>query len=45
MFLRDLTDSLKGQDEKQYNLNEFLATLDLWLEKLDTITGSGEDQS
>jgi hypothetical protein len=43
LFLKDLTDSLKGQDEKQYNLNEFLDTLNMWLEKLDAITGEGED--
>jgi hypothetical protein len=45
LFLRDLTDSLKGQDEKAYDLNDFLATLDAWLEKLDAITGETNDES
>ena len=44
LFLKELTDSLKGQEEKEYDLNEFLATLDLWLEKLDTITGMEEEK-
>lgn len=39
LFLKDLTDSLKGQDEKRYNMNEFFDTLNAWLEKLDAITG------
>ncbi len=39
LFLKDLTDSLKGSDEKKYDLNEFLDTLNVWLEKLDAITG------
>lgn len=43
LFLKDLTDSLKGQDEKKYDLNEFLATLDVWLDKLNAITGQEEN--
>jgi hypothetical protein len=44
LFLRDLTDALKGQDEKQYNLNEFLDTLNAWLEKLDAMTGEEQPE-
>lgn len=44
LFLRDLTDSLKGEDERAYDLNDFLATLDAWLEKLDTLTGESGDE-
>ena len=42
MFLKELTDSLAGQSEKAYNLNEFLETLNVWLEKLDALTGETE---
>jgi hypothetical protein len=42
LFLKDLTDSLKGQDEKKYELNEFLATMEVWLDKLNTLTGQEE---
>jgi hypothetical protein len=45
LFLKDLTDSLKGQDEKAYDLNEFLALLDIWLEKLDTLTNESEGET
>ena len=39
LFLKELTDSLKGQASKDYSLNEFLNTLNGWLDKLDTLTG------
>lgn len=39
MFLKDLTDSLAGQETKEYNLNEFLSLLDQWIDKLDALTG------
>lgn len=42
LFLKELTDSLKGEDEKRYDLNEFLTTLDKWLEKLDAITSTDD---
>ena len=35
LFLRDLTDALKSKEEKNYEFNEFLSTLDSWLEKLN----------
>ena len=39
LFLKDLTDSLAGQDTKKYELNEFLATLEVWLDQLNSMTG------
>jgi hypothetical protein len=45
LFLKDLTDSLKGEEERKFDLNEFLSTLDKWLVKLDTITGEGEQEA
>lgn len=42
LFLKDLTDSLKGQDEKKYDMNEFFETLEAWLYKLDAMTGNEE---
>jgi|SRR5579872_2518407 len=45
MFLRDLTDSLKGQEQQKYDLNEFLDTLNVWLGKLDAVTGEDQTES
>lgn len=42
LFLKELTDSLAGQEEKSYDFNEFLSTLEPYLEKLDQMTGSEE---
>lgn len=42
LFLKELTDSLKGKEQKKYEFNDFLATLEPYLEKLDRIIGSEE---
>jgi len=42
LFLKELTDSLKTEGEKKYDLNEFLATLEKWLEKLDRVVGNDD---
>ena len=42
LFLKDLTDSLRGEEERKFDLNEFLATLDRWLVRLDAMTGAEE---
>jgi hypothetical protein len=40
LFLKDLTDSLKGQEEKAYDLNDLLAMLEPYMESLDTLAGA-----
>lgn len=42
MFLKDLTDSLKGQEQKEYDKKEFFEMLDAYLAKLDALTGDEE---
>lgn len=39
LFLKDLTDSLVGEAEKRYDFNEFMATLEIWLDRLNALTG------
>ena len=42
LFLKELTDSLKGDAQRVYNMNEFLSTLEGWLDRLDAMTGGEE---
>ena len=42
LFLKELTDAIAGQQEKKYDMGEFLETLNVWLEKLDALTGEPE---
>lgn len=42
LFLKDLTDSLKGQEQKEYDKKEFFEMLDTYLAKLDALTGDEE---
>jgi hypothetical protein len=45
LLLADLTASLKGEEEKTYEFNDFTATLEGWLERLETLTGSEEKEA
>ena len=45
LFLKELTDSLKGQDAKRYVFNEFLSTLEVWLDKLNRLTGQEDSEA
>lgn len=43
LFLKDLTDSLKGEEEKKFDLDEFLFMMEKHLEELNTVTGIDEE--